>query len=246
MRRSIFGMLSVCFVISICAACGGTSGGHMPGAVKVDGRAETSNAVIQPKGMPPVILVEEFGLEVADVRTDQGLLGGGRPARPGILKRDGGLLQRREDPAEKARRFVDLLASSLTEHLQQKSLPARRLIPGERLPDNGWLIRGQFYEVDEGNRLRRAVIGFGVGATDMELGVTVIDRSLSPDAPFLVFGTQAESGKMPGAIVTMNPYVAAAKFVMAKNASEKDVKHTAGQIATEIVNYMKTHEMMNP
>ena len=35
----------------------------------------------------------------------------------------------------------------------------------------------------------------------------------------------------------MNPYVAAAKFVRQKNATERDVKQTAEQIAEEIVKY---------
>ena len=57
--------------------------------------------------------------------------------------------------------------------------------------------------------------------------------------PMLRFSSSARKGSgVPGAVVTMNPYVAAAKFVMEKNASEKDVKKTAAQIAEEIVKYM--------
>jgi hypothetical protein len=35
----------------------------------------------------------------------------------------------------------------------------------------------------------------------------------------------------------MNPYVAAAKFVLQKNATERDIKKTAEQIAEQIVKY---------
>jgi hypothetical protein len=35
----------------------------------------------------------------------------------------------------------------------------------------------------------------------------------------------------------MNPYVAAAKFVLEKNASSRDVKNTAKQIVAEILKY---------
>lgn len=45
---------------------------------------------------------------------------------------------------------------------------------------------------------------------------------------------------MPGAVITMNPYVAAAKFVMSRSASEKDVEHTAAKIAAEIVKRVNT------
>ena len=200
-----------------------------------------------PQGMPPVILVADFELDSGDIKPNQGILGGERPGRLGILRGGGGVLNRGDDPADKARKLVDLLSTSLTEKLQEKGLPARRLGPGERLPAAGWVIQGQFFEVDEGNRLRRAVIGFG-GRGNGHATRCLGDRSCrGPQrAVPLLRHPGRGSGKMPGAVVTMNPYVAAAKFVMAKNASEKDVKHTAGQIATEIVNYMKAQGMINP
>jgi hypothetical protein len=73
----------------------------------------------------------------------------------------------------------------------------------------------------------------------MEISVNVCDVSISADQPFLVFGTGASSGRKPGAILLMNPYVAAAKFVMSKNASKKDIQKTGACIAKEIVKYMK-------
>jgi hypothetical protein len=78
----------------------------------------------------------------------------------------------------------------------------------------------------------------------MDIEVQVADLATYPDEPFLLFGTRTGSGKMPGAAVTLNPYVAAAKFVMSKNASDKDVKHAASQIAGEIVNYMNANRLM--
>ena len=44
---------------------------------------------------------------------------------------------------------------------------------------------------------------------------------------------------MPGAIVKLNPYVAAAKFVMSRNATERDVKQTASAIAKAIAQKAK-------
>ena len=42
---------------------------------------------------------------------------------------------------------------------------------------------------------------------------------------------------LPGAVVTMNPYMAAARFVMEKNAPERDVKRTAKEIVSEVQKY---------
>ena len=43
--------------------------------------------------------------------------------------------------------------------------------------------------------------------------------------------------RIPGALVMMNPYVAAAKFVLQKNATKRDIKRTAEEIAEQIVRY---------
>ncbi len=50
----------------------------------------------------------------------------------------------------------------------------------------------------------------------------------------MFIGTVKDPKKMPGAVVTMNPYVAGAKFVLEKNASEKDVVQSAKKIAEAI------------
>jgi len=39
--------------------------------------------------------------------------------------------------------------------------------------------------------------------------------------------------------------VAAAKFVLAKNATEKDVTNAAADIAAEIVRYLKAHGLLH-
>jgi len=45
---------------------------------------------------------------------------------------------------------------------------------------------------------------------------------------------------MPGGLVTMNPYVMAAKFVMNKrNGTEKDVKSLGAEIAKSLCQYIQ-------
>ena len=41
----------------------------------------------------------------------------------------------------------------------------------------------------------------------------------------------------------MNPYVAAAKFVMEKNAPEKTAKKTASEISEEVASHLKQYEL---
>ncbi len=42
----------------------------------------------------------------------------------------------------------------------------------------------------------------------------------------------------------MNPYVAAVNFVLAENASDRDVIHTVSRIASEIAQYMKIRGLL--
>jgi hypothetical protein len=126
------------------------------------------------------------------------------------------------------------MTTSILDGLAKKGIIARKYVAGAPFPVEGWLVRGAFNEVDGGKRAVRATIGFGAGATSMEVSVSVNDLARQTDEPFLVFGTEKEAGKMPGAVVTMNPYVAAAKFVLEKNASAKDIKKTAEQIVDQL------------
>ncbi|MEN6438269.1 MAG: DUF4410 domain-containing protein [Syntrophobacter sp.] len=178
-----------------------------------------------PPGMPEIVCVTDFELDTGDITQQERLV-----RRPRVV---------REDPRAKAGKLVELLSTSLVSELQNKSVRAMRLYPGARTPERGWLVKGQFMEVDEGNRMKRAIVGFGAGATDMQIEVAVVDLGSGSNEPFLIFGTDSKTGKGPGAVVTMNPYVAAAKFVMSKKASEKDVRKTARQIADVLVKSMQ-------
>ncbi len=136
------------------------------------------------------------------------------------------------------------MADSLVQNLGERGMNARRLYDASGdLPRDGWLVQGIFTEVDEGNRIRRAVIGFGRGSSNMDLQIGISNLASSePRAPFLVIGTAKDPNMIPGAIVTMNPYVAAAKFVLAKNAPQRDIKKTAALIADEIMKYARPEQ----
>lgn len=135
-------------------------------------------------------------------------------------------------------------AHSLAEDMQQdvvqdltkKGLAAQRLAPSETLPTQGWLVRSTILRMDEGDRLRRAVIGFGEGQTNLQVAVAIDNLSAGqPPVPLYQMQTEAQSGKSPGAVVTMNPYSAAAQFVLAGHDLEHNVQKTASQIADKVV-----------
>ncbi len=200
-----------------------TAGNKVTGGTRVQGEATTA----VPSAPAKRVYVQNFTLDAEATEPKTGLFG-----RPRLFQQLTG-----EDPAAHAQRVVDGLATALVKDLDAAGIPAERLLPGQPLPPEGWLIRGVFTEADSGNTLRRAVIGFGSGKTDMEVQVGVGDLANRPEESFLLFGTVTDPSRLPGGVVSRNPYVVAAKFVLEKGAPQRDVEHTAQTIAAELVKF---------
>jgi hypothetical protein len=182
---------------------------------------------------PEIIYVTDFQLGAENIHHEDGLV----TDRPLVPPRVRGLLSgASENPEERARELVELMAKSLVADLKKAGFAATRLKPGYRMPAKGWIVTGVFTEVQEGNRLRRSMIGMGQGATDVQLTAAVQDLSHGPPRPVQDVETDAKSGKAPGgaATIALSPWGAAAKFVLAGHDLEKNVKQTASQIAERI------------
>ena len=184
----------------------------------------------------PVVYVADFDLDAASVKPDSGpgsrlrLLGGVLP---------GGPLRSSKDPQTHAKEIVNKMADDLVGDLQQAGVDARRVTAGQAAPAQGWEVRGVFLSVDDGNRLRRAVVGFGAGQNDLQVAVSLDDLSV-PDQPPLYEGTEEGTSKdKPGAFIKLNPYVIAAKFVMAGHDEASTIKNTAQQISDAVVAKLK-------
>ncbi|MGH8683277.1 MAG: DUF4410 domain-containing protein [Burkholderiales bacterium] len=209
------------------AGCGAhdTAGNKVTGGARVLGEGTTASVPATPARR---VYVQDFTLDAEATEPRTGLLG-----RPRLFQQ-----LTSEDPATHARRVVAELAAALVKDLNAAGVPAERLPAGGALPAGGWLVRGVFTEADSGNTLRRAIIGFGSGKTDMEVQVGVSDLAAArPTESFLVFGTITDPSRLPGGAVTRNPYVVAAKFVLEKGAPRRDVEHTAKAIADELVKF---------
>ncbi len=183
------------------------------------------------------VYVSDFELEAQNVKVDKGGIVG--QVRPGIIERPS--KRKQQDPEAQAKKIVDEMSKDLIDDLQKAGYKAQRLAADDPRPTSGAWVHGVFTEVDEGNRMRRAIIGFGSGEAKMELYVTLADLS-HPDQPLYDVAEKDNSGKKPGAAITMNPYAAAAKFVMEKNASGKTVKKTASAVSAEVVKHLKPQD----
>jgi hypothetical protein len=191
-----------------------------------------------PTVAPAVVHVADFELDTRQMKTENSPLPLPPPPLPpgplrGIAPKPLGTTQ---EPAARARELVDLMATSLVAELTKAGVPARRLGATAPRPTSGWLVRGVFTQVDAGDRLRRAVIGFGAGQTRMQLAVAVDDLAHGVPKPFYEVDMAADSGKAPGAgpMIVFSPAVAAARFALAGGDQERSVRQAAVKIAADV------------
>jgi hypothetical protein len=196
------------------------------GTVKATNEVQVAS---EPVSKPAKIYVTNFELRAANIKHKDGILpvpienSGPLPiALPGLSK----------SPEARARQLVELMSESITKNLNKAGFTATRLALGASMPTDGWLIRGVFTEVQEGNRLQRAMIGFGQGATDLQVVTKTDNLAEGTLSPLYRMETDASSGKTPGAAPTLvlGPYGAAARLVMAGEDLERSVKQTATTI----------------
>lgn len=183
-----------------------------------------------PPGPPGTVYVTDFEIQTEAVKPETGLLA----ERPRPLKRLFGHAPGQQDPEAEAIELVDLMAKSLVEGLNKAGYQAQRLFPGAPNPPEGYLLRGIFVRVDEGNRLQRAVVGFGAGETELKVEASLDDLAAGVPQPFYKVDAGDESRKLPGGIIMRNPYAMAARFVMSRDDLDKNVKKTASEIVENI------------
>jgi hypothetical protein len=185
---------------------------------------------------PATVYVADFDLDAVNVKSNPGLhppppklpgpFGDTLPSLPGTPK----------DPQIVARQIVDEMSAALVKDLTKAGMNARRLAARETVPTNGWLVRGVFTDVNQGNQLQRAVIGFGVGKTDLQVNVALNDLAQGRPRTFYKLHTAADSGKVPGdgPTIVLGPAGVAARYVIAGQDLNRNVKQTASKIAAEV------------
>lgn len=158
------------------------------------------------------------------------------------------------------REVADALAAELTQKIQAMGLSALRADKNMPLKPGSVLVTGHFLTIDEGNSLKRAAIGFGVGESSLDAQVSVLAPSATGYEELIGFDAHADSGKMPGAAV-MGPAGAAAgagtAAVLATNAAVGTAKHyrsssaqeasrMADAIAGDLAKYFAEQGWINP
>jgi hypothetical protein len=93
------------------------------------------------------------------------------------------------------------------------------------LPKGTVGVTGQFLDMDEGNRTRRVVVGFGSGQSKVDMRIQLYGFGVDPSkseaeiAPtkLLEFETHADSGSLPPIVSAVNAYRVRAKEMTSRN-----------------------------
>jgi hypothetical protein len=205
------------------------------------GRTSVESVDVKAVGLPrpQLIVVHDFGVTAASVALDRAI---GARALEAV----------KDEPEVQAHlKIGEEVAKVLTENLVKEiaKLGIPTVSAAQAVPVAGpsLQIEGQFLTVDQGNRLRRAVIGFGAGASEVRTMVQVFETTNEGRRLVEDFYTTAKSSRKPGfgpmagagaAMGTVATSAAVSGGVGIATAHsqtvEGDAKNTADEIVREL------------
>lgn len=192
---------------------------------------------------PERVLICNFAVSPADIKENAS-----------IVAKIGRSVENNDQTAEElqlGREVADALATELMVKIAEMGLNPLRVTPIMPIPQDAIMITGHFVNIDEGNRLRRNVIGLGMGKSSLDCTVSILASMSSGLHEITAFDAHVESGKMPG-VAVMGPAGAATGAntgaVVAtnvggsgvksyKSASAQQAKGMADSIAAELKKY---------
>jgi hypothetical protein len=175
---------------------------------------------------PSVIMVFDFAVSSNDVAAD----GTGPEFATGT-----GDAGERQDLG---RAVSTLLAESIVEQLEEREIDAVRGHIDMNVPMNALLLKGQFVTVDEGDQMKRVLIGFGAGATEVKVQTQVYQRTGIGIRQISEGELIAEGSKMPGLAVPVGAGAAAGNAMRSAvvAGSMTTIRETLGGLAKDVDN----------
>jgi len=238
---AIIGIVGLATIVTVSAAHAQNSATKvLVGDTKVEVVASYQGDAL-PK--PDKIAICDFNVPADVVTIDQSAAGRLQRRR---LQRHGADAD--SSPEALATQVRSAFAKTLVGELQKLDMPAETA-PGDdvAMPPHVLIVHGEFTTINQGNKTKRMMVGFGRGASDVKARVIV---SLTTDAqPVLLseFNLKSQSGKKPGAAATMGvgsvAVGAAAGGVGDRKASvEADTSRMAKAVAKQIEEAMTSQK----
>ncbi|MGZ8237474.1 MAG: DUF4410 domain-containing protein [Methylobacter sp.] len=200
---------------------------------------------------PQQVLIYNFAVSPADIQENSSIFA--------KLSRNMGSSNQTAEEIQLGKEVADALATELFQKITAMGLNPVRAIDNMPVPQGSILLTGHFVKIDEGNRLRRNVIGLGLGQSSLDTQVRLLAPGSSGYEELIAFEAHADSGDMPGAAV-MGPAGAAAgagtAAVIATNAavggvksykssSAEQAKKIADKISEQLADYFAQQGWIN-
>jgi hypothetical protein len=142
---------------------------------------------------PTRILIKDFRVDSDSIQTTTGLYGrikaGISDESPEITKQ------------ELSSEVIGALNKELIEKITALGITAVHAEQNQQSVQNEIIITGKFLKIDEGNVIRRNLIGLGAGQSSLDSKVIVLRATPQGIKEILSFSAHADSGNMPGAAV---------------------------------------------
>jgi hypothetical protein len=185
-----------------------TSAGWLVAAVLALTVAACAPTKVRPIGVastdalprPDMVLVYDFAVSPEQVSLNRGLF-----ARVG---RDASRADVTEEETKIGREVADGFAVELVKRIQRLGLPAERATADRVAPPGTLAITGQFLAIDEGNRMRRTMIGFGAGQSEVRALAQVALQTAHGPLLAEEFETSGASARTPGVAPMIGPGLA--------------------------------------
>lgn len=184
---------------------------------------------------PDRVVVYDFAISPDIVKTDR---------TPGVRQRMKG--NSKEDVSQQVQdQITSDLVKNLQKRLQSSGIPVEKGTPDMQVTGNALAVRGTITKLDQGHRMRRATVGLGAGASEVETDCQISLESGANTVLVSEFSTVAKSSKKPGAAVTMGAGAAPAVAAGAtgatahKNTAQGDSSRTGSALAKHVADLMK-------
>jgi Domain of unknown function (DUF4410) len=212
-------------------------------------RATTENVVTYGGQLPRPqrIVVYDFTSTPGDVQLQSGL--GGR-IKESMREAEGASLADQQTKLQQD--IMRLMTAQLVQEIGKLGLgvPVQSAKTAGPVTEGQLSVEGQFLTIDEGNRTRRLVIGFGAGASHVRIAVQMLETIAGQHRLVEDFYTNASSSRKPGfgpmagvgAVAGAASVVAAGiglgtTALMGPQDAESDTKQAAVAITKELARF---------
>lgn len=194
------------------------------------GSAKPTNSlrVDVPPVRPSIFLIYNFAVNPEDVIVDT----------PGLTMRNKASTSER---LAEGKAWANALSQSLVKQLVEKGITSRRATGSTHIPMDAIVVKGQFISIDEGDKVKRTTIGFGMGAEEVRAMVQIYQMRKAGLLHISEIEAEAHGRKTPGVVGPAAVAVGAGMVVGLVISSVMNVKSEAldGSMQTTVDNLAK-------